>query len=163
MKSFIGLSERSASEHSKVDSGAEKKDDKDWIVKGGKKFLVVLEKKNRMDAIKCCVKEGGKLAEPKSEKENTELAALIKEKGAKNVWIGLHDISKEGHFQYQSDNSKCKYTNWAANKPDNCKECTGGEDNVEMQENGEWNDINGEEERAFVCEAKCHEGELLDC
>ena len=60
------MSERSASEHSKVDSGVEKKDDKDWIVKGGKKFLVVLEKKNRMDAIKCCVKEGGKLAEPKS-------------------------------------------------------------------------------------------------
>ena len=163
MISFIGLSERSASEHSKVDSGAEKKDDKDWTVKGGKKYLVVLEEQNRLDAIKHCIGEGGKLFEPKSEEENTAVNAIAKEKGAKNIWIGVHDKSKEGNFEYQSDSSKCKFTKWAAKKPDNVKTCSNDEDCVEMQENGEWNDINGEEERAFVCEAKCHEGELLNC
>ena len=156
------MSSRSASEHSKVDMGSEDKDKADWIVKGGKKYLVVLEKKNHLDAITVCVGKGGKMFEPKSEKENAEIAALAKEKGATKIWIGVHDKTTEGNFEYQSDSSKCKFTKWAAKKPDNMKACSGGEDCVEMQENGEWNDVNAEEERAFVCEAQCHEGKLLN-
>ena len=157
------MSSRSASEHSKVDMGSEDKDKEDWTVKGGKKYLVVLEKKNHLDAITVCVGKGGKMFEPKSEKENTEIAALAKEKGATKIWIGVHDKTTEGNFEYQSDSSKCKFTKWAAKKPDNMKACSGGEDCVEMQENGEWNDVNSEEEKAFVCEAQCHEGNLVNC
>ena len=157
------MSSRSASEHSKVDMGSEDKDKDDWTVKGGKKYLVVLEKKNHLDAITVCVGKGGKMFEPKSEKENTEIAALAKEKGATKIWIGIHDKTTEGQFEYESDSKKITFANWADKKPDNVDSCSGGEDCVSALEDGKWEDSNAEEERNFVCEANCHEGKLLNC
>jgi hypothetical protein len=100
-----GMSSRSGSGHTAVLGSEDKNDAKDWIVKGGKKFLVVLEKKNHLDAATFCKAEGGKMFEPKSEAQNDEIVALAKEKGASPIWIGVHDKTTEGNFEYESDSS----------------------------------------------------------
>ena len=157
------MSSRSAAGHSGVLGSQDTKDSKDWTVKGGKKFLVVLEKKNHLDAATFCKKEGGKIFEPKSEAENTEITALAKKKGAEfPIWIGIHDKTTEGQFEYESDSKKITFANWADKKPDNVESCSGGEDCVSALEDGKWEDSNAEEERHFVCEANCHEGKLLN-
>ena len=81
-----------------------------WEVKKEKRFLVHVAKKSHLEAQKFCVSQGGKLFEPKSEMENSEIAALAKEKGAKNgIWIGIHDKTSEGNFEYESDGTKIAY------------------------------------------------------
>ena len=65
--------------------------------------------KNKLDhsnAIDFCNQLGGKLFEPKSENVNNEIRQMAKDKGFNQyLWLGIHDISNEGHFVYQSDQS----------------------------------------------------------
>ena len=79
------------------------------------------------------------------------------------IWIGIHDKTTEGQFEYESDSKKITFANWADKKPDNVDSCSGGEDCVSALEDGKWEDSNAEEEMHFVCEANCHEGKLLNC
>ena len=55
-----------------------------------------------------CSERGGKLFEPKSENVYNEVSSTLTEKHGFqdwSFWIGIHDISTEGHFVYNSDNS----------------------------------------------------------
>ena len=54
-----------------------------------------------------CSERGGKLFEPKSENVYKEVSTLAEKHGFQDwsFWIGIHDISTEGHFVYNSDNS----------------------------------------------------------
>ena len=54
-----------------------------------------------------CSEKGGKLFEPKSENVYKEVSNLAEKHGFQDwsFWIGIHDISTEGHFVYNSDNS----------------------------------------------------------
>ena len=53
----------SSSGHSKVDSGKQdsSKDEKDWVVKGGKKYMVHAEKKTHVEAAKFCAEKEASL------------------------------------------------------------------------------------------------------
>ena len=57
-------------------------------------------------AIDFCHEKGAKLFEPKSETVNNKIHQMARDKGFKQyLWLGVHDISNEGHFVYQSDQS----------------------------------------------------------
>ena len=57
-------------------------------------------------AIDFCHEKGAKLFEPKSETVNNKIHQIARDKGFKQyLWLGVHDISNEGHFVYQSDQS----------------------------------------------------------
>ena len=91
-----------------------------WEVKKEKKYLVHVAKKSHMEAQKFCQSQGGKLFEPKSKMENSEIAALAKEKGATNgIWIGINDRTSEGIFKFDSDGTRISYKNWDHKQPDN--------------------------------------------
>ena len=58
-----------------------------------------------------CSEKGGKLFEPKNENVYKEVSTLAEKHGFQDwsFWIGIHDISTEGHFVYNSDDSPSKY------------------------------------------------------
>ena len=65
-----------------------------------------------------------------------------------NAWIGLNDQASEGNFVW-ADADAATYRNWNASEPND----SGGEDCVEMQTTGVWNDLGcGDNSRSFVCE-----------
>ena len=56
---IASASSSSSSGHSKVESGKEdsSKDEKDWVVKGGKKYMVHAEKKTHVEAATFCAEK----------------------------------------------------------------------------------------------------------
>ena len=61
-------------------------------------------------AIDFCHEKGAKLFEPKSETVNNKIRQIAKDKAFNQyLWLGIHDISNEGHFVYQSDQSPGTY------------------------------------------------------
>ena len=45
-----------------------------------------------------CSERGGKLFEPKSEKQNKIVTGLAQKRGISGFWIGIHDKNFEGNF-----------------------------------------------------------------
>ena len=70
------------------------------------KWYLFKDKLDHDKAIDFCNQLGGKLFEPKSETVNNKLRQMATDKGFNQyLWLGIHDISNEGHFVYQSDQS----------------------------------------------------------
>ena len=138
--------------------------DNDWVVSDDKMYLVHVGQKTHLEAQKFCVNQGGKLFEPKSEKENVAVASLAKKNAVKRFWIGIHDKSTEGKFEYELNSAAITYSNWNENHPENVNTSAnlGCELCVEMLDTGKWQDIvnclsiGGIVEpldiRSFVCE-----------
>eukprot|EP00057_Strongylocentrotus_purpuratus_P005127 XP_003730280.1 PREDICTED: echinoidin isoform X2 [Strongylocentrotus purpuratus] len=65
----------------------------------------------------------GHLVSIHSEAEHNFVATLFetsrkKESGMANVWLGMHDTSTEGHFQW-TDGTPFDFTMWSPGQPDN--------------------------------------------
>ena len=104
------------------------------------------------NALRICKENGGKMFEPKNELVYNNIVKISKEKALGNIWIGINDLSNEGNFVYNSDNSDVIWTYWSDSNPDDYK---GKEDCVETEwkfGEGKWNDVSCNSLRAFVCE-----------
>ncbi|XP_072020401.1 macrophage mannose receptor 1-like [Amphiura filiformis] len=69
----------------------------------------------------------------------------------RNLWIGLHDLSGEGNFEW-SDSTSIDFTNWAPGEPNNagngedCVHLTAAYHNVGM-----WNDLECDRQENYIC------------
>jgi hypothetical protein len=80
-----------------------------------------------------CEDNGGYLAVINSDAENTYLANLLT---LQSAWIGCYDERNEGTFEWVNGDP-LSYTNWYPGQPNNFN---GGQDYVELLNNGQWND-----------------------
>ena len=95
------------------------------------------------------------LAAPCNENQNEELLQLLNSGSYDRFWLGISDITNEG--QWMEINSQALegekliiYENWNPGEPNggtttNCAQ-------MRQNWNGHWNDVNCEENSAFVCE-----------
>ena len=111
-------------------------------------YDVHVEQKSHAEAIRACKRLGRKLFEPRDFSVNSEVLALAKSKGVTRFWIGIHDITNEGNFTYDSNGQTISYMNWFLNEPNNVGI---GEDCAEAMV-GNWNDLSCKGKRPFVCE-----------
>ena len=111
-------------------------------------YYVHVEPKTHAEAIRVCKRLGRQLFEPRNFSTKSKVIALAKTKGVTRFWIGIHDITNEGNFTYDSDGQKISYKNWFPNEPNNIGS---GEDCVEIM-GGNWNDLPCNGKRSFVCE-----------
>ena len=59
----------------------------------------------------------GKLFEPTTEAINNKIAAIAKDKGIKNPWIGIHHLHDEKRTVFASDKTTVEWINWDAHEP----------------------------------------------
>nr|KAG5691741.1 hypothetical protein BaRGS_010244 [Batillaria attramentaria] len=87
---------------------------------------------------------GGRMLEVESQAENDFIVQQMSYRtGVDNVWIGLQDFVREGRFVWISTLEPPTYTNWAPGEPnnnDNQNQNEGGQDCVQLRENGQWDD-----------------------
>ena len=112
-----------------------------------------IKKKSHSDAKATCQSIGGKLFEPTCEKVYNEVSALAKTKGISNFWLGIHDISNEGKFIYDSDGKDLVWTNWNSGEPNDWRK---GEDCVRSDDRSagkyKWNDDKCGSKYSIICE-----------
>lgn len=96
-----------------------------------------------VEAIASCAAEGGHLAVVTDAAENDYVRAMISD----TAWIGFSDSASEGSFTWITG-SASSYNKWTGPQPDD----SGGEDCVEVNTNGDWNDQKCTATRDFVCE-----------
>ncbi|XP_076080332.1 perlucin-like protein [Mytilus galloprovincialis] len=67
------------------------------------------------------------------------------------IWTGLNDLIREGHFTWVNDHSSVGYSNWASGEPSNYR---GVEHCVTMHTNGlsTWNDQTCSYKTGYICE-----------
>ena len=112
-----------------------------------------IEKKSHSEAKATCQSIGGKLFEPKSEKDYDCVSALAKTKGISKFWLGIHDISNEGQFTYDSDGKDVGWTNWHSGEPndfgkgEDCTRSGHGHEGV-----NKWNDSPCDSKFSIICE-----------
>ncbi len=104
------------------------------------------------------VAEGAHLAVIKNAMQNDAVNSLVINRT--NAWIGGRDATTEGTFEWVAEEGtfwfdgsvpEGAYANWLSDQPD-----VGGEadteDCVEMSTVGQWNDVDCNTTRAFICE-----------
>ena len=95
-----------------------------------------------IDAVKACANNSAYLATINSSTLNTQLFNHISSLGlaSSSIWIGLNDISKEGHYQWIDGSGKLKFATWHAGDPNDYQ---GVENCIVMLANaqGNWADI----------------------
>ena len=64
------------------------------------------------EALTACNADGAKLMEPKSIEENSYIFFVTL-----SHWIGVHDLSAEGRFTFESDDALVTDPYWAHNEP----------------------------------------------
>ncbi len=95
------------------------------------------------DAI--CRSLGGHLVTVADAEENQMVHALIAPYKVR-IWLGGNDLENEGTFVWVTG-EPLDYTNWAPNEPND----QGGQDHMQMYENGQWDDTD-KDKLPFVCE-----------
>ena len=119
-------------------------------------YDVHVELKTHAEAIEVCKSLGRQLVEPTSASANSEVTALAQAKGVSRFWIGIHDITNEGTFTYESNGQPIGYKNWKDGEPNDWES---GEDCAEIYVNtGKWNDGSCNNEHSFVCDKKPQSG-----
>ena len=119
-------------------------------------YDVHVELKTHAEAIEVCKSLGRQLVEPTSASANSEVTALAKAKGVSRFWIGIHDITNEGTFTYESNGQPIGYKNWNYGEPN---DWGSGEDCAEIYVNtGKWNDLSCNNKQSFVCDKKPQSG-----
>ena len=99
------------------------------------------------EAAAACLANNSYLIEPRTPELNDIAKAYA---GSDKLWIGATDISEEGTWLWQSDNTTLTYFDWAPNQPNNGGP---GQDCVAIQGNGQWGDIQCSATRPYVCQA----------
>ena len=120
-----------------------------WEKLDGHAYHFDNEKKSHSEAKATCQSIGGKLFEPTCEKVYNEVSALAKTKGISNFWLGIHDISNEGKFVYDSDGKDLVWTNWNSGEPNDWKK---KEDCTMSDKLKKWNDVNCDWKYSIICE-----------
>ncbi|XP_077206962.1 pulmonary surfactant-associated protein A-like [Paroedura picta] len=93
-----------------------------------------------------CQHSGGSIATPRNEAENEAILAIVKERN-RYTYLGMKEGHVPGEFLYL-DTSPVNYTNWRRYEPNG----NGGENCVEMNTDGGWNDKKCNQYRLTVCE-----------
>ncbi|XP_035530254.1 collectin-11 isoform X1 [Morone saxatilis] len=114
-----------------------------------KVYLLVKEEKRYSDAEVYCQTRGGHLAMPKDEGANAAIAGYITEAGLNRVYIGIHDLHREGVFTYVDLSPMTTFSKWRKGEPNNAYD---DEDCAEMMASGEWTDVACHPTMYFVCE-----------
>lgn len=116
-------------------------------------YLTVEEPKHYHEANEDCIAQGGTLATPRDPSENNELRDYAKRSapGAKDFWIGVADIIREG--QYVDVNSvPVSYLNWDRSKrqPTGTKResCVA----LSVTSQGKWHDEVCRSLKKYICE-----------
>ncbi|XP_029972761.1 collectin-11 isoform X1 [Salarias fasciatus] len=112
-------------------------------------YLLVKEEKRYSDAQAHCQARGGHLAMPKDEGANAAVAAYISRAGLSRVYIGIHDLDREGVFTYVDRSPMSTFSKWRRGEPNNAYD---EEDCAEMLSSGEWTDVACHPTMFFVCE-----------
>ncbi len=105
-----------------------------------------------------CKAWGMDLAIVETAEENAFLATF------QTAWLGYNDLDRENSFLWVApgagnSGASAPYQNWAANQPDNHRNCTwvfcSGPDEgcVQMYDEGNWNDAKCNSSLAYVCES----------
>jgi len=105
-------------------------------------YLFGGDKMNFAEAQQFCEENGGKLAEPRRQRETNVINRMInKEAGESNYWIGLTDNDNEGSYTWLSDGTDVDYSNWNKGEPNNA---WGNEHCALLRKarSFEWNDSN---------------------
>ena len=119
-------------------------------------YDVHVELRTYAEAKEICKSHGRQLAEPTSASANSEVTELAKAKGVSRFWIGIHDITNEGTFTYESNGQPIGYKNWNYGEPN---DWGSGEDCAEIYVNtGKWNDLSCNNKQSFVCDKKPQSG-----
>uniref|UniRef100_A0A3Q2QM05 Collectin-11 n=1 Tax=Fundulus heteroclitus TaxID=8078 RepID=A0A3Q2QM05_FUNHE len=114
-----------------------------------KVYLLVKEEKRYADAEAHCQARGGHLAMPKDDGANGALAGYITAAGLSRVYIGLHDLDREGVFNYVDRSPMTTFSKWRKGEPNNAYD---DEDCTEMLASGEWTDVACHPTMFFICE-----------
>ncbi|XP_078676415.1 uncharacterized protein LOC144913548 [Branchiostoma floridae x Branchiostoma belcheri] len=106
-------------------------------------------------AARMCCREGGTLAIPRDSNANMRIAAMLPGPRFRHVdvWFGLHDQHKEGHFEWVDGTPLSAFKKWAPDQPDNYEN---SEDCVVYWRTGgpptNWNDASCSRKLPFICE-----------
>eukprot|EP00058_Branchiostoma_floridae_P004563 XP_002590051.1 hypothetical protein BRAFLDRAFT_129759 [Branchiostoma floridae] len=114
-----------------------------WLTHAGSCYKYVVGSSTWHDARQDCLHSGGDLVSINSQEEWTWVLA---QKPAGKYWIGFHDNSKEGSFEW-SDGSPVMVTYWGAGEPNNI----GDEDCIEIL-GDTWNDQECTDTINYICE-----------
>ncbi|XP_023807781.1 collectin-11 isoform X2 [Oryzias latipes] len=114
-----------------------------------KVYLLVKEEKPYSDAKVSCQARGGHLAMPKDEGANQVIAGYITEASLSRVYIGIHDLDREGIFTYVDRSPMTTFSRWRKGEPNNAYD---DEDCAEMTASGEWTDVACHLTMYFICE-----------
>jgi hypothetical protein len=90
-----------------------------------------------------CADLGRHVATVQSSTEDRAVKQLL---GSDSAWIGLTDTGREGHFVW-TDGGSTSHRNWNSGEPND----SSGEDCVEAQGSGGWNDLDCGTDRRVVC------------
>ncbi|XP_067173445.1 low affinity immunoglobulin epsilon Fc receptor-like [Apteryx mantelli] len=104
-----------------------------WQLNAGSCYAVGNGTAGWGQAQSACREQGAALATIGTSQEQAFVTTLVPRH---DVWIGLHDRSTEGTFEW-ADGSPLSYQNWARQQPD---EAGTGEDCVTMGVGGRWAD-----------------------
>ncbi|XP_017268601.1 collectin-11 isoform X2 [Kryptolebias marmoratus] len=115
----------------------------------GKVYLLVKEEKRYADAELYCQSRGGHLAMPKEDGANAAIAGYITDAGLSRVYIGVHDLDREGEFTYVDRSPMTTFSKWRKGEPNNAYN---DEDCAEMVASGEWTDVACHPTMYFICE-----------
>lgn len=86
---------------------------------------------------------------PKDEGANAAIAGYITDAGLSRVYIGIHDLEREGVFTYVDHSPMTTFSKWRKGEPNNAYD---DEDCAEMVTSGEWTDVACHPTMYFVCE-----------
>jgi hypothetical protein len=100
------------------------------------------------DALSLCEELGGYIVAIDSPEENQFILTTFQEVFGEHIGIGLTDRNEEGEWRWVNG-APVRFTNWAANEPNNAN----NEDYVEFMGDGTWNDLPGFDWMpGFICE-----------
>ncbi|XP_072020127.1 uncharacterized protein [Amphiura filiformis] len=122
----------------------------DWIPFEDYLYYAHTVKKVTFDeASNICQSLGGDLTSIHNSKEQKFHEEQFVDQIGADLWIGLHDIINEGHFEW-IDGSVLNYTYWGSDQPDDWQ-YIGGEDCVHLRTSGRWNDQPCFNSLYFIC------------
>ena len=120
-----------------------------WTPYRGRCYYFARSERTWGGARSWCRLRSGDLALANTRSRNTFIRNLTY--GVARVWIGLNDISNEGHFHWVRTNQNVGYENWGSGEPNSYLHYN--EDCVETNYhgNGLWNDARCSHTFRFVC------------
>lgn len=103
------------------------------------------------NAERFCEQMGGHLAVISSPLVEAQIRNLLELSSGSGYWLGATDEEEEGEWLWVTGEAMT-YENWSDGNPDNYDSENGGENYLEIYENGSWNDNNEQEMLGFIME-----------